>query len=189
MTSANRSRNKSALLGRILKSILVFGLLASTVFSADVAATRKYAELGVAAAQTSIAARAQTLHGVGKTGSTNHLIDTVEVILNYDESQPVKTTVVDDSGRLISASEGFRGRISIRFSSRQGDPFLDHDLVITQWPSKESSLLGYFMGPGISGRSTTPMILRVDLWDSKKKFFLYSPEMAQTAAFVGMFGR
>ena len=51
MTSANRSRSKSALLGRILTCLLAFGLLASAVFAEDLAETRKKAEQGDAAAQ------------------------------------------------------------------------------------------------------------------------------------------
>ena len=51
MTSAIRSRSKSALLGRILTCLLAFGLLASAVFAEDLAETRKKAEQGDAAAQ------------------------------------------------------------------------------------------------------------------------------------------
>ena len=51
MTSANRSRSKSALLGRILACLLAFGLLASAVFAEDLAETRKKAEQGEAEAQ------------------------------------------------------------------------------------------------------------------------------------------
>ena len=69
MTSANRSRSKSALLGRILTCLLAFGLLVSAVFAADLAdlaETRKKAEQGDADAQFNLGLMYDSGNGVPK---------------------------------------------------------------------------------------------------------------------------
>ena len=69
MTSAIRTRSKFALLGRILTCLLAFGLLASAVFAADLAETRKKAEQGDAAAQNELGVMYYSGTGVPKNST------------------------------------------------------------------------------------------------------------------------
>ena len=148
--------------------------------------TPHFLRLAAFAVSLAVTANAETFHGIGKA-NTRHLIDTVEVILTYDSSSPVTVTTKDESGRLIGVVKGFHAKIAIRFYDSSG-PFWEHDLTITQWPDKESSLMGYFLGPSFGvGESRVPMILRVDTWDKEKPFYLYTPAKAADSAYVGKF--
>ena len=99
MTSANRSRSKSALLGRILTCLLAFGLLASAVFAEDLAETRKKAEQGDAAAQFNLGLMYADGDGVPK--------DAVEAVKWYRKAaEQGNTNAQYNLGNMYNRGEG-----------------------------------------------------------------------------------
>ena len=107
---------------------------------------------------------AETFRGVG-IARDHDIEESIEVVLTYDRVQSTLKKEDDDWPH-------YRAKIAIRLTPGKGE-FREFDFVVTQFPDKEWSLIGYFLFPNMAG--SVPLVLRADTWERGKQFLLFDP--------------